>query len=106
MQLNSKVSQSDQAKTEAQNLYDELKRKSADLQSQIDQANTERDDWKNRVETITRERDDLMQKLKNRPTQIVYKDRIIQAPPSVAPAAASRRGCDFSPRGSVLGFSA
>jgi len=86
--LNSKVSQSDQAKAEAQNLYDELKRKSADLQSQMDQANTERDDYKNRVDTITRERDDLMQKLKNRPTQIVYKDRIIQAPPPSTSAAA------------------
>lgn len=87
-QLNTKVSQADQAKTETQNLYDEVKRKSADLQSQIDQVNSERDDYKNRVDTITRERDDLMQKLKDRPTQIVYKDRIIQAPPSSTPAPA------------------
>jgi peptidoglycan hydrolase CwlO-like protein len=85
-QLNNKVSQADHEKTQTQGVYDELKRKSAELQSQIDQANTERDDYKNRVDTITRERDDLMQKLKDRPTQIVYKDRIVQAPAAVVSA--------------------
>jgi len=85
-ELNTKIAQADQEKTQAQSLYDELKHKSADLQSQIDQANSDRDDWKNRVDTITHERDDLMQKLKDRPTQVVYKDRIIQAPPIVESA--------------------
>jgi predicted nucleic acid-binding Zn-ribbon protein len=88
-QLNSKITQAQQEKAQAQSLYDDLKHKSDDLQSQIDQANSDRDDWKNRFETLSRERDDLMQKLKNRPTQIIYKDRIVQAPaaPAAAPAA-------------------
>lgn len=77
-QLNNKISQSQQDKAQVQNLYDDLKKKSDDLQSQLDQANTDRDDWKNRVETLQHERDDLMQKIKNRPTQIVYKDRIVK----------------------------
>jgi len=85
-QLNSKITQAQQEKAQAQSQYDDLKHKSDDLQAQIDQANSDRDDWKNRVETISRERDDLMQKLKDRPTQIIYKDRIVQAP---APAPAT-----------------
>jgi len=83
-QLNSKMSQTQQDKAQLQSLYDELKQKSDDFKSQLDQANSDRDDWKNRVETISRQRDDLMQKLKERPTQIVYKDRIIQSPSAVA----------------------
>ena len=79
-QLNNKISQAQQEKAQAQSLYDDLKHKSDDLQAQIEQANTDRDDWKNRVTTISRERDDLMQKLKDRPTQIVYKTRIVPAP--------------------------
>ncbi len=80
--LNNKVSQAQQDKAQAQSLYDDLKKKSDDLQSQLDQANSDRDDWKNRVDTISRERDDLMRKLKDRPTRVVYKTRIVhvQAP--------------------------
>ncbi len=84
--LNNKISQAQQEKAQAQSLYDDLKQKSDALQSQLDQANTDRDDWKNRVETISRERDGLVQKLKNPPIKIVYKekivykDRIAQAP--------------------------
>ncbi len=79
-QLNNKVSQAQQEKAQAQSLYDDLKKKSDDLQSQLDQANSDRNDWKNRVDTISRERDDLMQKMKNRPTQVIYKDRIVRLP--------------------------
>ena len=88
-QLNTKVSTTQQEKTQVQSQYDELKHKSDDLQSQLDQANSDRDDWKNRVQTITHERDDLMQKLKDRPTQIVYKDRIVQAAAPAVNANAS-----------------
>jgi predicted nucleic acid-binding Zn-ribbon protein len=100
-QLNSKVSQTQQEKAQVQSQYDDVKKKSDDLQSQLDQANADRDDWKNRVETITHERDDLMQKLKNQPVKIVYKDRIVQAPaavpgqdaiPSSAPDVTSAQG--------------
>jgi len=86
-QLNNKISQTQQEKVQAQSLYDDLKKKSDDLQSQLDQANADRDDWKNRVATISRERDGLMQKIKDRPTQIVYKDRIVKVPASSAPAS-------------------
>ena len=88
-QLNSKITQTQQDKAQIQSQYDELKQKSSDLQSQLDQANSDRDDWKNRVDTITHERDDLMEKLKNQPTKIVYKDRIvrIKVPVPAAPAA-------------------
>jgi predicted nucleic acid-binding Zn-ribbon protein len=79
-QLNLKITQTQQEKTQSQSLYDDLKKKSDELQAQLDQANTDRDDWKNRVETISRERNDLMQKIKNRPTQIIYKDRIVRVP--------------------------
>jgi predicted nucleic acid-binding Zn-ribbon protein len=91
-QLNNKISQAQQEKTQLQSQYDDLKKKSDDLQSQIDQANSDRDDWKNRVQTIQQERDSLMQKLKDRPTQIVYKDRVIRIKVPVAeavPAATS-----------------
>ena len=83
--LKDKINQAQQEKTQAQTQYDELKHKSDDLQSQIDQANSDRDDWKNRVQTMQQERDSLMQKLKDRPTQIFYKDRIVRIP--VAPVA-------------------
>ena len=63
-----------------------MKHKSDDLQTQLDQANSDRDDWKNRVDTISHERDDLMEKLKNPPVKIVYKDRIVTSP-AAAPAA-------------------
>ncbi len=87
-QLNSKISQAQQDKAQVQSQYDELKQKSDDLQAQVTQANSDRDDWKNRVDTITHERDDLMEKLKNQPVKIVYKDRIVQVPAApVAPAA-------------------
>lgn len=81
-ELNNKVTQAQQEKSQIQTQYDDLKHKSDDLQAQIQQANSDRDDWKNRVDTISRERDDLMQKLKSRPTQIVYKERIVQSAPS------------------------
>jgi predicted nucleic acid-binding Zn-ribbon protein len=98
-QLNNKISQAQREKAQAQSLYDDLKHKSDDLQAQMDQANSDRDDWKNRFETLSHDRDDLMQKLKHRPVQIVYKDRIIKVPtpamndadngsPAPAPAAA------------------
>ncbi len=88
-QLNNKISQTQQEKAQVQSLYDDLKHKSDDLQAQMDQANTDRDDWKNRVTTISRERDDLMQKLKDRPTQIVYKTRIVRLPVASDNAPAS-----------------
>ena len=88
-QLNNKISQTQQDKAQIQSLYDDLKHKSDELQAQIDQANNDRDDWKNRVGTISRERDDLMQKLKNRPTQIVYKTRIVNVPAADAGDVAS-----------------
>jgi len=75
--LNSKVSQAQQEKTQVQSSYDELKRKSDDLETQLTQANSDRDDWKNRVDTVSRERDALMEKLKNPPTKIVYRDRVV-----------------------------
>jgi predicted nucleic acid-binding Zn-ribbon protein len=81
-QLNGKISQTQQDKAQVQSLYDDLKHKSDDLQSQLQQANSDRDDWKNRVSTMQQERDNLMQKLKERPTQVIYKDRIVQAPVS------------------------
>lgn len=86
--LNNKLSQT-------QSLYDDLKHKSDDFQAQLDQANSDRDDWKNRGETISRERDDLMQKIKNTPAKIVYKekivykDRIVQVPAAPAPSASA-----------------
>jgi predicted nucleic acid-binding Zn-ribbon protein len=92
--LNNKISQTQQEKAQAQSLYDDLKHKSDDLQAQIDQANSDRDDWKNRFETISHDRDDLMQKLKNRPVQIVYKDRIVKVP---APAAAEEDNSSAPP---------
>ncbi len=88
-QLNNKISQAQQQKAQTQSLYDDLKQKSDALQSQIDQANTDRDDWKNRVETISRERDDLMQKLKNPPVKIVYKEKIVYKDRPLQPAAAA-----------------
>ena len=75
-QLNNKISQTQQEKSQIQSQYDEVKHKADELQSQIEQANSDRDDWKNRVETMKHERDDLMEKLKNQPVKIVYKDRI------------------------------
>ena len=87
-----------------------MKQKSDDLQSQLDQANTDRDDWKNRVETISRERDDLMQKLKNRPIKIVYKDQdcdkslLLLRLQLMQLLLRSCGGCDFCPRGPVLGL--
>jgi len=91
--LNDKITQMQQDKSQIQSQSDELKHKSDDLQSQLEQANTDRDDWKNRVNTMQQERDSLMQKLKQRPTQIVYKDRIMrvatgpEGAPSMAPLA-------------------
>ena len=73
-----KISQTQQEKAQVQGLYDDLKKKSDDLQSQLDQANSDRDEWKSKVSTLQQERDDLMQKFKDRPTQIVYKDRIVK----------------------------
>ncbi len=76
-QLNSKISQSQQDKAQLQSLNDTLKQKSDDLQNQLNQAGSDRDDWKNRVDTLSHERDALMEKLKNPPVKIVYKDRIV-----------------------------
>jgi len=45
----------------------------------VDQANKERDDWKGRLETIRKERDDLMEKLKNQPEKVVYKEKPAEA---------------------------
>ena len=96
-QLNNKISQIQQEKAQIQSQYDEVKHKADDLQTQMEQANSDRDDWKNRVETMRKERDDLMEKLKNQPTKIVYRDRIKKiivhdalaaAEPAAAPAAA------------------
>ena len=98
-QLNNKITQTQQEKAQAQSLYDELKHKSDDLQAQIDQANSDRDDWKNRFETLSHQRDDLMQKLKNRPTQIIYKDRIVQSPSSAPSAGAANSA---APSASVI----
>ncbi len=78
--LSNKISQAQQEKGQVQSQYDQLKHKSDDLQSQLDQSNTDRDDWKTRVDTITRERDSLMEKLKNQPVKIVYKERVVKVP--------------------------
>jgi len=83
--LRSKITQAQQAKDQVQSQFDDLKSKSDALQSELSQANSDRDDWKNRVTTISQERDDLMQKLRNRPTKIVYRTRIVHVP-SAAPA--------------------
>ncbi len=87
--LNTSLTQTQQDKEKLQGQFDELKHKSDDLQNQMEQANTEREDLKNRVETISRERDDLLQKLKNQPTKIVYKTRIVKVK---APSAAAGEG--------------
>jgi len=83
-QLNSKISQAQQDKAQVQSAYDELKKRSDDLQNQVNQANSDRDDWKNRADTVSHERDNLIEKLKNPPVKIVYKDRIVV---KTAPAA-------------------
>ncbi len=83
-QLNNKITQTQQEKAQTQSLYDDVKKKSDDLQAQLEQANSDRDDWKNRVDTISRERDDLMQKLKDRPTKVVYKERVVRVPSPMA----------------------
>lgn len=75
--LNKKVSQTQQEKAQVQSQFDDLKHKSDDLQSQLNQANSDRNDWKNRADTISHERDNLLQKLKNPPVKIIYKDRIV-----------------------------
>ena len=75
--LNTKIFQAQQEKNQVQNLYDDLKHKSEAVQAQLNQANTDRDDWKTRVATITQERDALVQKLKNQPAKVVYKDRLV-----------------------------
>jgi TolA-binding protein len=85
-QLNSKITQTQQEKSQIQSQFEEVKKKSDETQSQLDQANTDRDDWKNRVDTITHERDSLLEKLKNQPVKIVYKERIVKVPVP-APAA-------------------
>ena len=76
-QLNAKVSQTQQEKAQVQSQFDDLKHRSDDLQSQLNQANSDRNDWKSRVDTISRERDELLEKLKNPPVKIVYKDRVV-----------------------------
>jgi len=86
-QLNSKLSQSQQDKAQLQSLFDDLKQKSEDLQSQLAQTSSDRDSWKSRVGTVTQERDALMQKFKERPTKIVYKNRVIKVPVNVMTAA-------------------
>ncbi len=85
--LNQKVDQKEREKSQVQNSYDEIKRKVDQFNAQLDQAKLERDDWKNRVSAIQRERDDLAEKLKNRPTQIVYKEAEPKPAEAVAPVA-------------------
>jgi len=108
-QLNNKISQAQQDKAQVQSLYDDLKHKSDALQSQIDQANSDRDDWKNRASTVSRERDDwknrvsaisrerdaLIQKLKNPPVKIVYKDRPVSEAPAPAAGVTSRQADEY-----------
>jgi len=88
-ELNAKITQAQQDKSQLQSQFDELKTKTDDLQHQVEQAGSDRDDWKNRVETISRERDDLMQKLKNQPTKIVYKTKIVHDAANDASATAA-----------------
>jgi len=95
-QLNNKISQAQQEKAQVQSQFDDLKHRSDDLQAQIQQANADRDDWKNREATIQRERDDLVQKLKNRPTKIVYRDHIVQASEATAMATATMPAVDVT----------
>jgi len=94
-QLNTKISQAQQEKAQSQSLYNDLKHKSDDLQAQITQANSDRDDWKNRSDTVSRERDALMEKLKNPPVKIVYKDRFLQSIPA-APEASNAAPVDVT----------
>jgi predicted nucleic acid-binding Zn-ribbon protein len=86
--LNGKVTQAQQEKLQIQSQFDDVKKKSEDLQSQLDGANTDKEDWKSRVDTVGKERDALLQKLKNQPEKIVYKDRIVKVNvPTPAPVA-------------------
>ncbi len=73
--MNDRVVQKDKEKTEVQGMYDELKAKYDAVDGQMVQVTRERDDWKGRLETTRRERDELMNKLRNQPEKIVYKER-------------------------------
>ncbi len=89
--MNDRVAQKDKEKAEVQGMYDELKAKYDAVDSQMAQAARERDDWKGRLEAIRRERDELMNKLRNQPTKIVYKEREVPAEGS-APSVAGPQG--------------
>ncbi len=96
--LSQKVDQKEREKSQVQSGFDEIKRKADQFNAQLEQARVERDDWKNRVTAIQRERDDLLEKMKNRPTQIVYKEaepkpaEVVQA---AAPAVTTAQGEEY-----------
>ncbi len=88
-QLSARASQAEEGKAKAESLFAELKAKADNFNQQIDQARRDRDNFKSRLDTIARERDDLMEKLRNRPREIVYRDRPAEPKPEqpAAPAA-------------------
>jgi len=100
--LKQRILSKDKEKDQLQGAFDDLKKKSDELTTQIDQATQDREEWKTRIETVRKERDDLMNKLKNQPVKIVYKEKPAEpkpaevkapeenpeAPAQVAPAAA------------------
>ena len=87
--MNDRVAQKDREKAEVQGMYDELKFKYDAVDGQMAQVARERDDWKSRLETTRRERDELMNKLRDQPEKIVYKER---EPAAVAVAAPQGEG--------------
>ncbi|MBI4308778.1 MAG: uroporphyrinogen-III C-methyltransferase [Candidatus Omnitrophica bacterium] len=98
--LMARLSQKDSERAQLQRSYDELKTRSDEVSDQLNQITQDRDDWKNRLETIRRERDDLMEKLKNRPKEIVYKEREPEKPKAEdeadpSPAVATPEGDQY-----------
>lgn len=77
--LNDRLSQAIKSKDETEQNLNDLKAKYEDLNAQLEQMSAERDEWKAKLDTTRKERDSLMEKLKERPKEIVekivYKDR-------------------------------
>ncbi len=84
--LQQRLTDSKKQYDQVQSSNDELKRKADELTAQMEQVSQEKENWKNRIETMRKERDDLMNKLKNAPEKIVYKDRPVEVA-AVPPAS-------------------
>jgi chromosome segregation ATPase len=65
------------------------------LKKRISTVSHERDDLKNRISTISRERDGLIQKLKNPPVKIVYKEKPASAASAPEVDVTSRQGDEY-----------